>query len=188
MAGREATRSSEHLITGDARVRLRSRLGVGDWVEQHPRITTGFASLLAGGGTYVSFQLGGLATRDALVVGAAVAATVFLFFVVASWLRGAPVVPAVFEGANEPAELDEEVRFPTESEAGREATRRNLREGSTGAYWIETELPSGEWTVALRGRRRTPRAADGAHGGWLFFGGDFGGGGGGDGGGGGGGG
>ena len=44
---------------------------------------------------------------------------------------------------------DDVERFASEGEACEEAKRRNLEEGRrlAGIWWIETELPSGEWSV-----------------------------------------
>ena len=99
------------------------------------------------------------------------------------------MIPELFGGDNEPGEVDETLELEAAWQAAREATRRNLLEGNTGAYWIETQLPSGRWTVELRGRRRArPMPSDGSGPSWFYVRlGDGGGGGGGDGGGGGGG-
>ena len=178
--------SSEHLITKQGRAAVRGRPGVADLLERHRWLATGAASGALGVTVMAALVFAGVSAGTALLIGGLVSAVCFLFFVVASWILGVPVVPELLEGENEPGEIEDELLFETEAQAGAEATRRNMQEGSTGAYWIEVELETGEWTVELRGRRRDRRGDSRDEGGrWSdWFGGE--GGGGGDGGGGGG--
>jgi hypothetical protein len=46
----------------------------------------------------------------------------------------------------------------TEAEADREASKRNRELGADGVddrYWIEVQLPSGDWTVECRWQRKS---------------------------------
>jgi hypothetical protein len=148
---------SDHLLSQKGREALANRLGVANFAERHRLLVTGIEAftvggLAAGGGAFL-----GLSGGPAVLIGAAVGLAVFAFFVVLSAVLGRPVMPFL-AGENEPEsrEVDETVRFDTEEEADRESTRRNMREGTSGYWWIQKQLPSGEWTVERRGRRRRP--------------------------------
>ena len=69
VAERVTARSSEHLISLEARERLRTRLGVGDWLVEHRWLATGFGSVLTGMSGFAAALLGGLTSGDALWIG-----------------------------------------------------------------------------------------------------------------------
>jgi len=158
---RDAVRKpgSSRFLTAEGRARLNKRDAVADVLIRHRWLTTIVAALTVGGTAYAAFVLEGMSLEWAIVGGVAVTAEVFLFYVLVSWARGSPVIPVpVPAGENDPAQLDDSVTFEKERQAARAAERRNLRE-TRGGYWIEVELPSGEWGIQYRGPRiRSVRA------------------------------
>lgn len=178
MAEREGATPPD-LLTSEGRQALRDRPGVADILAAKRGLTIAVAAVTGGGLVAAPLLLVGTSVGWSLVAGAAVAAIIAAFFVIASVVLGRPVVPELFFGQNEPAQLDDE-RWETASDAAREARRRNLGGGSHGGYWIEVEAEPGKWGVEWRGQR-APRDADGGGGGgwdWFGGGGDGGGGGG----------
>jgi hypothetical protein len=149
---------SDHLLSEKGREALRNRLGVADFAERHRVLVTAVEAATLGGLAAVGVAFAGLPAGTALLVGGAVALAILTFYLVLSALLRRPVMPFLV-GENDPEsrEVDEGVRFETEAEADRESTRRNMREGTSGYWWIQKQLPSGEWTVERRGRRRPGR-------------------------------